>query len=494
MRRDAHVRGALSSVVVSAVQHLFAPDVRVETLDFAQRVLVPVIVLRDHKLFNPLVPGSAHSLDVAALEMEARKMVQAGQELVVVSGVHNLHDHEHLALAIGRAVQSRGVVKHGRARWRQSQQQKEADAELNVRPYLDSTAILNELHQSADLLASGLVGLQDPSLQSTFFNPHLPDPTVRKRGTRSHGTRVVPVFLLSLAGTPPGLLLDSEALVTASQDVVVVLQSLSKNETHMHDEGDISDQGTTLSFVCGQDKVHLRSDEPLRHAVAGLGMALGGLVSPVERHSPLHHRRMESWMWGVGHHPFGPFSNCSKFSAVQLDTAQRNAIYSRVDTALRAVRESLADVEGFTSEYLESPFGGRLGLEFPELTWLDYLYHDTDRPGVPTPLPHNVVAKLEKELAELETSFVRLGELLYDNDLTQAHVLSDSVLITVQAFRQYVSEELHAARAALRCCSVVHKPPPSASIAAYVALLVAGVGAYGLVIVHARATAGQRRF
>jgi hypothetical protein len=57
------------------------------------------------------------------------------------------------------------------------------------------------------------VGLEDPSLDATFFNAHVPNPHVQgfggKGGKRerlqSHGTRVVPVYVLSLAGLPPGV-------------------------------------------------------------------------------------------------------------------------------------------------------------------------------------------------------------------------------------------------------------------------------------------------
>jgi hypothetical protein len=34
------------------------------------------------------------------------------------------------------------------------------------------------------------------------------------------GTRVVPVYVLSLAGLPPGVLLDGESLVAAAADLV----------------------------------------------------------------------------------------------------------------------------------------------------------------------------------------------------------------------------------------------------------------------------------
>mgnify|MGYP005707400719 CR=1 FL=1 len=119
-----------------------------------------MIVLRDHRLFNPLTPGHPLGIDVKQLEAEARKMVQPGQELIMVSGMHNLHDHEHLALAIGRAIESRSVPTHAHSAHAANHTGSADGGRLRARPFLDGKAIMNELHESADMLASGLVGLQ----------------------------------------------------------------------------------------------------------------------------------------------------------------------------------------------------------------------------------------------------------------------------------------------------------------------------------------------
>ena len=68
-----------------------------------------------------------------------------------------------------------------------------------------------------------------------------------------------------------------------------------------------------------------------------------------------HDRRVENWLWSVGHHPFGPFTNCTTLSAALADVARRNAVLSRADTALRAVRRGLAETERFADEFLKPP-------------------------------------------------------------------------------------------------------------------------------------------
>ena len=133
-----------------------------------------------------------------------------------------------------------------------------------------------------------------------------------------------------------------------------------------------------------------------------------------------------------------PLSNFAFHFSVRLYTvAHRNAILSRTDTALRAVRASLEDVETFSQEYLATPFGdvsedivvpavgggvgkgvggeapsgeggaamkvgARAGPSTPDVTWLDYMYDDTARSGLAGPLPQSVVAAMEEELKELE--------------------------------------------------------------------------------------------
>jgi len=54
-----------------------------------------------------------------------------------------------------------------------------------------------------------------------------------------------------------------------------------------------------MRFTSQGRVVRARPAEPTRHVVAGVGMALGGLVEPTERFSPVHGRRMENWLWSV---------------------------------------------------------------------------------------------------------------------------------------------------------------------------------------------------
>uniref|UniRef100_A0A804NSK9 Uncharacterized protein n=2 Tax=Zea mays TaxID=4577 RepID=A0A804NSK9_MAIZE len=72
-----------------------------------------------------------------------------------------------------------------------------------------------------------------------------------------------------------------------------------------------------------------------RHILAGLASAVGGLSAPYERASRIHERHVVNWLWAVGYHLFGPFSNSSQISQILQDVALRTTIYAQVDAALR---------------------------------------------------------------------------------------------------------------------------------------------------------------
>ena len=531
-RRDAAMFGRLSALVVSATRHLLAPDVKVETLDHAERVFVPVVALRDHARFAPLhASAGARALDLETLKAEASKLLQPRQSLSVVTGTHNLHEHEHLAAAVLRARRTRSVADrrnagvgpgHGHT------------YHASARSRIDASALLREFRASADLLTSGLIGAgTDPSPDENDFLTEAALATYAGtwNTTARRGTRILPLYLLSLSGLPPGVLLDGESLVAADEDLVIVLQSVGESTSDASpgadakgawrrdadaeleaaaaelaaeaaDQADrlprddprrasfaaaasaaaarVAEAGAghrehvPLRFTSQGRPVLARPGEPTRHAVAGLAVALSGLASPSERFSRTRFARVENWLWAVGHHPFGPFTNCATLSDALVDVARRNAIISRLDASMRAVRSALEDVEAFAEEYLSEPFGdlgtapaadsaasassaasppARREPRARANTWLDALYRDPDRANVP-PLPQSVVAAVEARMETFEDDFAAVGATLYSLDLERAHEMSTSLLVDARAFAAYVAEETSKARDDLSCCGV----------------------------------------
>jgi hypothetical protein len=583
-RFESQLRAELAALVISSVRHVFAPDVRTKALDVAARVLVPLISLADHRAFVPIdtTAGDGHNgdghndghnrLHVGELRRQAARLLAPGQELLLAPSPHALHAHPRLALALRRALRAHSPPVTAFAGGGNGTSGSAAAARIGV-PLLDAGALLAELRASGDLLASGLLGLNDPALEATFFNRQLPvvagsaadadaaaagavlsaaagaggggasyfdaaaappgggakkaaaqQPPGRSGGmlgltaapakgskassassaasaasarakAHSHGTRVVPTYLFSLRDVPPGLLLDGEALHAGGRDAVLLLQTGDADA----DASSSPAHGGSPFYAAGA-RASVSGGAPLRAALAGLAGALGGVAPPYLRHATASSSGDgdggdsldEEWLWGMGAHPFGPFSNYSggPLSQLLVDAAHRNAILTRTHAALGHVRRALRSVDAFGERFLARPLGEPLrkaagtgagtGADAARgMTWLDRMAAeapppaDADADGASAAsaassasaahlagrLPSAVLARLQRELGELESQFLRLSRLMYEGALPQAHVLSSHALIGAYTLREYAAAELAAAREDLACCRVVVRPP-----------------------------------
>lgn len=229
----------LTTVLGSAVRHVIAPDLRSCALpDFTETLIVPLVVLRDHRRFDPLERGGAHSIDVARLEEQVRRMLLPGQELRLLTSTHDLHSHPQVSVALARAQQS--DTDHHEV---------EAGNYLpSARSYLDTAALTRQLRHSVDWLTSGLLdraaldrgGRQPAPFDSADQHPayHLhhawssrgapraapadgatakPNPP-QARSAPIHRSRVLPVFVFSLLGLHEHVLLDGTSLVYTVPD------------------------------------------------------------------------------------------------------------------------------------------------------------------------------------------------------------------------------------------------------------------------------------
>lgn len=483
--------GELAALISTTIEHVIAPDVRFETVDMTTRLLIPIIVLQNHNRYNIMEKGQNYSIDVEAIEAEVKKMIHVGQEAVIIGGSHLLHRHEKLAVAVSKAMRSHSL------------QETKNDGRFHVhtKVYLDGAILREEMERSADVLAAGLLEVADPSLSDKFFlRQHWTDETEvsddsvlkhkplwatyqskvgkkvkkteKKQGDlhRTYGTRVLPVFVLSLADVDSKLTMEDESLVYASKDVVIVLE-------HQNEK-------IPLSYVSETHRSHLDPSQAQRHILAGLASAVGGLSAPYERASHVHERAIVNWLWAAGCHPFGPFSNTSQVSQMLQDVALRNIIYARVDSALHRIRDTSETVQTFATEHLKTPLGepvkGKKNKTTTEL-WLEKFYKKTT--NLPEPFPHELVERLEKYLDNLEEQLVDLSSLLYDHRLQDAHLNSSEIFQSSIFTQQYVDFVLSEEREKMRCCSIEYKyPVQSSQNYIYGGILLAGFVVYFLVI------------
>jgi len=119
----------LSSFILSSVQHVFVGDLQWRNLHYAEKVVVPLMVFRNHRRFHPLrqeggsesladesAAGPANDLkvDLGVVETELRKLLLPEQELLLVPGAHHLHDHHHISTAVFKAIKQDSVFTEGR--------------------------------------------------------------------------------------------------------------------------------------------------------------------------------------------------------------------------------------------------------------------------------------------------------------------------------------------------------------------------------------------
>jgi len=164
---------------------------------------------------------------------------------------------------------------------------------------------------------------------------------------------VVPVYVLSLADQPYGMLFDGESFVAADRDMVVILQLVTPVQSE-HD----GTFAVNSPFVVEGAPVTMLPQSTTRHVLAGMAHTLAGVASPVERFCPLKRRRIESFLWAAGAHPFGALGNMELFSDTFYDIAQRNFVLSQIDAAIKSARATLTEVDEFAKQYMERPYGG----------------------------------------------------------------------------------------------------------------------------------------
>ncbi|XP_020575814.1 uncharacterized protein LOC110021592 [Phalaenopsis equestris] len=484
--------GHLGALVATTVEHVIAPDIRFETVDLTTRLLIPIIVLQNHNRYNILQGGHNYSIDIKAIEQEVKKMVHAGQEVIFFSGSYALHRHEKLAIAVSKAMRAHSL----------QETRKDGRFHVHTRTYLDGAILKEEMERSADMLAAGLLEVADPSLASKFFlrqhwmdeSDDIQDAIIKhkplwesyypqrskdkkrsgkkKQGNvyKTYGTRVVPVFVLSMAGVDANLLMEDENLVWTSKDVVIILQ---------HDNEKIP-----LSYVSETTKQYAFPSMAQRHILAGLASAVGGLSAPYERASHIHERPIVNWLWACGCHPYGPFSNTSKISQMLQDAALRSSIYANVDAALHKIRDTSEAVQSFASEHLKTPLGepvkGKKNKTATDL-WLEKFYKKVT--NLPEPFPHELVERLEQYLDKIEEQLVDLSALLYDHRLEDAYQNSSDIFQSTIYTDRYVQRVLVAEKDKMRCCKIEYKlPAHSSQVFIYGGILLTGFIVYFFVI------------
>jgi len=495
---DAEALSKVNDLVVSAVRHVFVPGVRHSVYDRSEKILLALVVLCNHKEFDPLTPGHKHSLDTGAIESAAKALALPGQVVTMISGMHNIHEHEQLAVGVHRALRrGSGSVEYF-----------EEHTGYDSQPYIESAALFERLETSGDTLIATLVDLAKPELHDAFFHEEAEEDAAslsleeeiavseqhgqssavlvsvrepprhlagnasaepkRKPGPRvsssKPGTRVVPVFVFSMLGVDDGTLLDGTELAVGSPGMVVALQGDSDVRLHFQSDG---------------KTVVLSTRNPTRHIIGALASTMSNLLPPTQRHSATQGKLVESYLWGVGAHPFGPFSNSAVLSRLYGDAAMRNAVLCSVSSCLQTTHAAIAQIVSFSAEFDFDPHGehtqaydrttlksarlnGKVVRQEGVLSFLHSPAAHLQQLAVLESLPRKLIAELRQGLSSLETAFTEVSELLFAMKHRQALEKLGAIETEALAFQRRTASLVYESRLKLACCSTRQTAPGDA--------------------------------
>jgi hypothetical protein len=293
----------LSSLVVTAVRYVFVPDVRFNSIEYAEKVVIPLVVLRNHRRFNPIQQGGAvdskdsqeagpvndFALNLDLLRDELSRMLLPHQQMVLSTTVQSLHEHRHVSIAVSKALQ--GDTVHSATPGGQYT--------AKTVPYLDSSLLHDELDHSVDLLVSVLTseaeaGLPTQAATSATEANRGMDAASKSSDTSSKtvGHRVLPVYVLSLLGHAKELLLDHQYVHTVSKNKILVLQTAA--------------DAVFLPYFDETGILSASVRAPTRSVVAGIATVIGGLMFPFERYNVEKQHMENDYMWANG------YVSCSK--------------------------------------------------------------------------------------------------------------------------------------------------------------------------------------
>eukprot|EP00026_Physarum_polycephalum_P004689 Phypoly_transcript_04712.p1 GENE.Phypoly_transcript_04712~~Phypoly_transcript_04712.p1 ORF type:complete len:678 (+),score=68.70 Phypoly_transcript_04712:78-2111(+) len=399
----------ITALAISAVQYIFATDINSEHVPTVEKLLVPVIVLRNHNEFNPFDDG----INMEIVRHEVQRMALPGQTIQIISANHYIHEHSHISIALSKSLKTDTEIEFNQL----------GQYRPHYRPYIDSKLFAHQLREVSDILGQGLLGNNPFSgdLKSVFFNENLPPNKGGLGSKRSLGTRVLPVYVLSLARYDPLLLLDKYYQVAAYNDMVVVLQTPA---THV-----------PVPFFSENLPIFIDPRSITKSIVAGMATSLGSIVPPNTRYSSLHESARDDYLWAQGQHPFGHFTNSTTVSQIFIDGVIRNTIIAKVHNSVNNLRVSMNAVHKFAARY-----------------YLDPMDSDKDAEQHLA-----LVARIKNGVVKFDPQFVQISKLLDAHKTTEAYTLAGTLEVGTAKFLDYTEKEIEIAENDLICCIVSHQ-------------------------------------
>jgi len=105
-----------------------------------------------------------------------------------------------------------------------------------------------------------------------------------------------------------------------------------------------------IEYSCNGQQLLVSTRHLERPLVGALLQSLFGVAPTHVTWSSKHNSTMVDYRWGIGHTPFGPFSESSSLSFAQRDAARRNTILTMLNATMAGVLETLQSIKNYGGE------------------------------------------------------------------------------------------------------------------------------------------------
>eukprot|EP01125_Pyxidicula_operculata_P019420 TRINITY_DN7049_c0_g1_i1.p1 TRINITY_DN7049_c0_g1~~TRINITY_DN7049_c0_g1_i1.p1 ORF type:complete len:687 (+),score=112.93 TRINITY_DN7049_c0_g1_i1:1-2061(+) len=460
LKSNGIIDGHLISFITETINHVLIPDMRWDLLLQDDRVLIPIIVLKNHNQFSVLDHNSPGFIDKEMINDRVSKLLSIpGQQFMVLVKEEFLHVHNQISMSVYKSlrsdtyhqVDSNGVYKP------------------IIRQFLDSRRFIHELSEIPnDPFARELLE-QNPKLSEVLVSSDASsddNPSLLKKS--QSGTRILPIYVLSLVGMNPQLTLEDLSLVQETQQAIVVLQTNVSN--------------IQTPFFFETDSIKLNGYNPNRNIIAGIVSALGGVVEPSQSLHPVTKEINVEHAWSTGYSPFSPFSSCTSVSKIFNDAIVRNHIISRFDYTLTIFNKTKESISNLVKKYVYAPFGkdvleSTMDDDTNEVvSWIKGLYQEVKIPRI-----RKELSKLISTVSDSERMVEHILELLKSGQVEEAYELSSSFYETAKHLDDQVKEELELIENTLACCHLQHLLESPVSWSRYITIFVSSFILFGFV-------------
>ena len=478
---------SLASLVVSAIRNVFLGDLKFCNISPADRWVVPIMVFRNHREWTPwqnqvtkqkmgskedgslvCLPADENSgeeecgdkdaskqtpykIDVALVAEEVKKLIPGEDSVQFITGLHSLHEHKHLSMAIAKGIRHMAFDRPANVKSDEEELKEVVRVRVTL-PYLDSSVLFYETQHIADSV-----------IQAVFTS----DGSDQKRrraitsATLGDGVRSVPIIVFSLSDANDALFFDAEEeTFQARHNAVFVVQTaLEKVPT---------------SFFVESKVIRLSQRAVDQNILAGLLQAVSGILPPYEYYSEESKQVRRDYLWSTGFHPFAPFSKVVGISEIYHDATQRNQILGLLHTISLSCQHVIHRVNDFIAVHLNDPVSGRSLFETEaesreqkiQVNWLEVLVHKAVETGASVlvgkmdekiPVSRSIqasLARLHQDLMNIEEGVEQATHRLQDRDFQGARVVTLSLTNSISILMESLDVVLDDALLEFECCQI----------------------------------------